>query len=70
MAVPRHLPIIKLLEAFIGHSVYVYTATAQIEWQHSVNRASTRRQQRLNRVPTLVGVASFIIHGLRDGTCQ
>jgi len=44
----RHIPIIKVLAAFIGKTVYVDVASPGNERQQSVNTASTERQQSIN----------------------
>ena len=66
-AVLQHLFIIELLAVCIGTIVCVNTATPQNERQKSINRASTPRQQSVNRVSMIVGVASCIIQGLCYG---
>jgi hypothetical protein len=63
----RKLPIIEGLVAFIGNIRCVNTATPPDERQQSVNKASTQRQQRVNTVSTILGVASYIIQGLCYG---
>jgi len=67
MAVLWHLLMIEELEAFVGNIVLVNTATPQNKCQQSVNRASTERQQSINRVSTILGVVSFIIQRLCYG---
>jgi len=46
------LPIIEVLAAFIGNTVYVDVASPDNEHQRSVNTASTERQQSINRAST------------------
>jgi len=51
-AVLQQLPIIEVLEAFIGSIVCVNNATLQNERQLSVNRASSECQQSINTAST------------------
>ena len=46
------VPIIEVLAAFIGNTVYVDVASLEIKCQRSGNTESTERQQSINRVST------------------
>jgi len=52
MAMLRLLPIIEVLAAFIGNTIYVDVTSPENERQQSVNTASTECQQRINRAST------------------
>jgi len=64
-AMLRLIPIMKVLAAFIGNTVYVDVASPENERQQSVNTASTERQQSINRVST-ERQQSWVLHRIQS----
>jgi len=51
-AMLRLIPIIEVLAAFIGNTIYVDVASPENDRQQSVNTASTEHQESINRAST------------------
>jgi hypothetical protein len=61
------LSVIEGLTAFMGNMFMVEIATPDNLHQLNINTASTQRRLSVNRVSTILGVATCVIQGLLNG---